>query len=652
VSDEKTESPHELTPKRDAKINPSVARWLGWGFVGFVMLETVWGLSDSIFRTAGQANPVVIVSMILFGLLPLAFAVLAALVITRQPGNVLGWLMTLPALAGIISTVSEAYFQKVNAPVPTLPLLLMVWLDTIAWTLFVFPTLLIIVLFPTGRPPSRRWNWVVVYAVGMWIFFDVIAGLSQTFSPLSATWEVANPIGFISSTFFDKVFVLPWTIALVLLTLLSVAALFVRYRRGTSVERAQLKWILYASSIFGLVYILNAPFGDLNANTPIALLLNFLFSLTALMIPVAIGVAILRYRLWDIDFVINRSLVYGGLTGLLAAVFGGSLFLVSRFIQGQSFIIAFGITAVLAGGLFNPARRRIQRFVDHRFYNIEIDYQATPPAVPPAVSKASFGAYQNLEPLGRGGMGEVYKARHVTSGQEVALKLLPSSLVDNHEFRERFEREGRLAARLSHPNIVRVFKVGETSNTPYIIMEYLGGEDLSALLRARGALSLEQALTILSGIASALDYAHEQGMIHRDIKPSNIMVDGTRVVLMDFGIAKLVDGNTALTQTGGVLGTFDYIAPEQIQAAPDIDGRADLYALAVMTYQMLAGELPFKHNNPGALLLAHLTQPPPDLCEIQPAISAAACVALQRAMSKNPSDRFVTAMDFVEALNS
>jgi serine/threonine-protein kinase len=188
----------------------------------------------------------------------------------------------------------------------------------------------------------------------------------------------------------------------------------------------------------------------------------------------------------------------------------------------------------------------------------------------------------------------------------------------------------------------------------YMVMEYVGGQDLEAFLRAHGKLSLSVALPLIRQIADALDYAHAQGLVHRDIKPSNILLDTTsqmRVVLTDFGIAKIVDARTAMTGTGSVLGTFDYIAPEQIEASTTVDGRADVYAFGVMVYQMLTGELPFKHNNPGALLIAHMTQPPPDPRQLAPDLSSDLAHAIQRAMAKNPSERFVRAGEFVAELS-
>jgi serine/threonine protein kinase len=350
------------------------------------------------------------------------------------------------------------------------------------------------------------------------------------------------------------------------------------------------------------------------------------------------------------------------LTVLLALVFGGSLFLVSRIVKGQHFIPAFGITALIAGLSFNPARRRIQRFVDQRFYHIHIDYQKTPLDIPSGsatqvLRTTHFGVYQNLELIGRGGMAEVYKSTHPQLHQRVAIKILPDHLGAEEDFRKRFTREAQIVSKLEHPNIVRMFDSGENNGKHYMVMEYLTGKDLSEFIRANGKLTLAQALPLVQQIASALDYAHIQGLVHRDIKPSNVLLDMTstnniRAILTDFGIAKIIRSNTAMTKTGGMLGTFEYMAPEQIQESANVDSRADIYALGIMVFQMLTGDVPFKHNNPGALLIAHLTQPPPDACKTLRDLSEQVCKAIQQAMAKKPDERFATSFAFAAALSS
>ena len=211
-----------------------------------------------------------------------------------------------------------------------------------------------------------------------------------------------------------------------------------------------------------------------------------------------------------------------------------------------------------------------------------------------------LGKYEILEEIGRGGFGTVYKARDTTLDRLVALKVLYPHLTSDPNFVARFQREARAVANLEHPNIVTVYDAGEMEGQLYIAMKYLPGHTLSALLEDRGALSLTHALPILKGVAMALGYAHEQGMVHRDVKPSNIIVEETKkslqVTLTDFGLVKALEDTQALSISGSLWGTPEYMAPEQAepeQAGGEPDHRSDLYALGIVTYQMLTGQVPF-----------------------------------------------------------
>lgn len=381
--------------------------------------------------------------------------------------------------------------------------------------------------------------------------------------------------------------------------------------------------------------------------------------------------ALLRYRIWDIEFVINRSLVYGGLSVVLGAVFAGGFLglrtAAEAILGSEQTGLALGLSAAVVAGLFAPTRDRLRRFVDRRFYGIELDYRravreqaAWEQAQRREIEvKTRIGIYTNLELLGRGGMGEVYRAQHPTLKNYLAIKVLPQHLAGDEKARKRFMREAQTIARLKHPNIVGVHDYGEWEGLPYMVMECVEGENLSDVLKKRGRLPLDEAWPLLQDIASALDYAHENGIVHRDIKPSNVMIEPVttpgnsrahRAVLTDFGIAKLYSALTRLTGSGGLIGTLDYIAPEQIKGARDVDRRADVYSLGVMTYQTLVGELPFKHSNLGAMVMAHLMQPPPDPRKGAPDLAVEAAAAIVRAMAKEPEARYATAGEFVMAL--
>jgi predicted Ser/Thr protein kinase len=263
---------------------------------------------------------------------------------------------------------------------------------------------------------------------------------------------------------------------------------------------------------------------------------------------------------------------------------------------------------------------------------------------------ARLGPYEVLELLGRGGMAEVYRGVHTRLGRAVAIKVLPAGLAGHADFRERFEREARAVAALRHANIVQVYDFGDAGGMYYMVMEYIDGSDLARLLAEHGPLPRAQTLPLLREVAEALDYAHAQGLVHRDVKPSNVMIQtasaagqGQRAVLTDFGIAKILAGGSAATKTGVMIGTLDYMAPEQIRASGEVDHRVDIYALGVLLFQILTGRLPFAGDNPGAVVLAHLHQPAPDPRALLPDLPAHIAQTILRALAKDPAERHQTA---------
>jgi tRNA A-37 threonylcarbamoyl transferase component Bud32 len=384
-----------------------------------------------------------------------------------------------------------------------------------------------------------------------------------------------------------------------------------------------------------------------------------------LVFPACLTIAISRFKLFDIDLIINRAIVYGALTVTLVTVFGFVLLIVTTLLNnisnGSQTTLGLTLSAIAAGALFQPARKALQRFVDRTFYHINIDYLKTPVGIKnndiggDTITQAPvlFSNYTNLTLVGKGGMAEVYRAEHPVSQRVVAIKVLLANLAEEEQFRKRFQRESQALAGLEHSNIVKIYDYGVENKLYFMVMEYLNGMNLSALLKQTGQIPFEEAVPILENVADALDYAHKSGVIHRDVKPSNVMLDTSlhypRAVLTDFGIVKLSSAFTNITASA-IIGTFDYIAPEQIEGSREVDGRADIYSLGVMTYQIISGTLPFRRNPPGALLLAHMTTPPPDLRELVPTVSRQTSQAIQKAMAKNPDERFATASEFVQAL--
>ncbi|HSD46166.1 MAG TPA: protein kinase [Pyrinomonadaceae bacterium] len=280
------------------------------------------------------------------------------------------------------------------------------------------------------------------------------------------------------------------------------------------------------------------------------------------------------------------------------------------------------------------------------------------------------GQYQMEALLGRGGMGAVYRARHILLGDRVAIKVLPPEVRTNAEWLRRFRREGQAARRFRHPNSVTVYDLRTASDgTIYMVMEYVEGHTLDHELKTRGRLTAAEALEILTPIMSVLDTAHSMGVVHRDLKPENIMIGkatehGAPVVkLLDLGIAKMREiagdngGNTALTMAGQVLGTPYYMSPEQWgeiprDQNPEIDGRADIYSLGLVFYEMISGRRPFAGNTLHELRREHVTTTPKPLCEVAPGVPLGFSAAIQRATAKDRGDRQDTASQLASELRA
>ncbi len=254
--------------------------------------------------------------------------------------------------------------------------------------------------------------------------------------------------------------------------------------------------------------------------------------------------------------------------------------------------------------------------------------------------------YRIIRPIGEGGMASVFLAVQKSLEREVALKVMSPALAANSEFASRFLIEGKITAKLQHPNLVTVYDIGSHNGVYYLAAEYIPGGTLKDKVTS-GGLNVGEMLDIVSDIAHGLDFAHQKGFVHRDVKPGNVLFrnDG-RVVLADFGIAKAMDGSNSSTVAGSSIGTPDYMSPEQARGET-VDGRSDLYALGVVLYELLVGHPPYQASDPFTVALMHVTQPVPELPEqhhwLQPLIHGL--------MAKQPAERYNTGAAFVEAMH-
>jgi serine/threonine protein kinase len=276
---------------------------------------------------------------------------------------------------------------------------------------------------------------------------------------------------------------------------------------------------------------------------------------------------------------------------------------------------------------------------------------ATDPAA--GSSPRTIGEYTILNPIGAGGMGQVYKAIHRRMDRVVALKILPPEAVSSPEAVERFHREVRVAARLIHPNIVTAYDAGDQAGVHFLVMEYVEGDDLYHHVRENGPVSVDRALSCIRQAARGLEYAHQNGVFHRDIKPGNLLLgkDGT-IKLLDMGLALLRGGaDTApLTRTGAFMGTADYMAPEQAQSATHVDQRSDVYSLGCTLYFLLTGNAMYQANELIQKVMAHREQPIPSLCRARLATPEALDGIFHRMVAKKPQDRYASMTDLIADL--
>ena len=260
-----------------------------------------------------------------------------------------------------------------------------------------------------------------------------------------------------------------------------------------------------------------------------------------------------------------------------------------------------------------------------------------------------IGPYHVVEQVGRGGMATVFKAYQAALERNVAIKVLPEFLAEDEQFRERFRREAVAVAKLRHPGILSVFDHGEFDGQPYIVTEFVEGGTFADQLGGK-PLSVQQALEVLQPIAAAIDYAHERGILHRDIKPSNILITKEGApVLGDFGLARMMTSNERLTRLDSVVGTPEYMSPEQC-AGKETGPASDRYSFGVVAFEALTGHVPYQAETPAAVMIAQMQAPLPDPRVVNPAINENVERALMRALSKDPENRFPSCSAFVRAL--
>jgi len=262
------------------------------------------------------------------------------------------------------------------------------------------------------------------------------------------------------------------------------------------------------------------------------------------------------------------------------------------------------------------------------------------------------GRYELQDVAGSGGMSSVYRARDTVLERTVAIKILHEQYSDDPEYVERFRREARALAQLNHPNIVTVIDRGEFEGRQFIVFEHVEGENLKELVDREGQLPVDRALALVHQVARGLAFAHDHGVIHRDVKPHNVLIDEDGVAkVTDFGIARSLDPADGLTETGTLLGTSEYIAPEQASGAR-VDERSDQYSLAVVLYELLTGEPPYTGDNFMAVAMKHIQQPVPRVRDVRPDVAPRIDAIVARAMAKRPDDRFPSTEAMMAALEA
>ena len=569
--------------------------------------------------------------------LPLVRAVLEAvtflvggLVLSRRrPSDPVLQLAVLGILLMGVNTATVATLTTVPEDAPAT-----LWrvVALVLYTLAPTATLVILAVYPSGRPVPR--------------FALVLAAIG-----------VVPFVVFASTMYAEHRFAL----APLLVGMGAVAVMLGlqahRYRTHATIrQRHQVKWLAYGATTFLALEVVTLSFvsplvDPARPSFPFFALLREALLFGAYLVPfLSMAFSAAQLRLWDVDRLINRSLVYVTVTAVLAGVFVVAFFGLRALVVGvlgQSDVAGALVAALVVALALVPTRRVVSRWIDRRFFGIGLDYEelarraSTLGSLP--VDGDTFASFVHLRLLGRGGMGAVYKASHPDYDFAIVLKVLSKELAGKPHARERFRREAAILEQIDHPNVVPFLDRGED----YLVMTYVEGDDLASHLARDGRLPWPEAIRILRDVGAALDAIHAQGFVHRDVKPANVLVGSEHAMLMDFGVAREI---ATPADTEDVVGTLAYIAPEQVHDPRHVDGRADLYALGVMAFEMLTGQLPFTDPSPLALAMSHLHVPPPLARSIAPDVPPHVEAALDRALSKRPDERPATAAELVHAL--
>jgi serine/threonine protein kinase len=581
-------------------------------------------------------------------LLAVVFFGVGGLIFWRKPDD---WMALLFALGLVLGGMTSVILTVgTSSSAWRLPILLV-------GELLVLSFFLAFTLFPDGRfvPPWTRWLFLVIsilsVALGVFVFFK---------NPFTAPLWIRIPLVLVICSAY---------------TSLIIAQIY-RYRYvSTLVQRQQTKWVV--SGLTAIVVVLVGGFLPtlLFPGSLYPLGYQSVLLLTTSLVPAALGIALLRYRLWDIDVLINRTLVYGTLTIALALLYLGCVVLLQQLVlvftgQHSPPVLVIVISTLAIAALFQPLRHRIQQLIDRRFKPQQPTASPQQPTLSllpdvqighivlteqPATEgnqqemtqmlNQQLGNYRLLRLLGRGGFAEVYLAEHVHLGTQAAVKVLRTQLAS--EDREMFRQEARLIARLEHPHIVRVLEFGLEGNTPFLAMDYAPHGTLRQRHAKGIALPTATILPYVKQVAAALHYAHEQKLVHRDIKPENMLVGRTnQVLLSDFGLAVMAHSTESLSQRE-MAGTVPYMSPEQVQGKPR--PASDQYSLGIVVYEWLSGDRPFDGSF-YEIATQQLLAPPPPLHEKIPTIPPALEAVVLKALAKDPQERFAHIQAFAAAL--